>query len=536
MARIHTDLLILGSGIAGLTLAIKAAQADPKRKILVLTKTVEGESNTRYAQGGVAAVWDHGKDNFEKHVEDTLDAGAGLCKDDIVRIVVEEGPDRVREIIEWGARFDKEHDSQAYDLAREGGHSEHRILHYKDLTGWEMQRAVSDTVAKYPNVQVLEHYFALDLLTQHHLGRMVIRVTPDIECYGCYALNKQTNQIDTILARATVLCTGGAGQVYKATTNPVIATGDGIAMAYRAKARVENMEFVQFHPTSLYNPAGENPSFLVSEAVRGFGGILKSAEGEEFMHHYDPRGSLAPRDIVARAIDSEMKKRGTDCMYLDCRHLPKDDFVAHFPTIYEKCVSIGVDPMKDMIPVVPACHYMCGGILVDEWGRSSIKRMYAAGECSSTGLHGANRLASNSLLEAMVFAHRICQEVMPKLGDWAYEDNIPDWDAAGTNEPQEMVLITQGMKELKEIMSYYVGIVRSNLRLKRALDRLFLLYQEAEEVYKTTIVSPQLMELRNLITIAYLITRSATHRRESRGLHFTTDYAELLPFVEHTVL
>lgn len=536
MARLQTDLLILGSGIAGLTLANKFAKAFPDRQILVLTKTTEGESNTRYAQGGVAAVWDHENDTFEKHVEDTLDAGAGLCKEDIVQIVVQEGPARVQELIDWGARFDKEKNSDDYDLAREGGHSEHRILHYKDLTGWEMQRTLLAESDKYPNLKILEHYFALDLITQHHLGRMVIRVTPGIECYGCYALNKQNGEIDTILARATVVCTGGAGQVYKATTNPVIASGDGIAMAYRAKARVENMEFVQFHPTSLYNPAGENPSFLVSEAVRGFGGILKTAEGEEFMQHYDERGSLAPRDIVARAIDSEMKKRGTECMYLDCRHLDKAAFTAHFPTIYQKCVDLGIDPMQTMIPVVPACHYMCGGIMVDAAGHSSIHRLYAAGECSSTGLHGANRLASNSLLEAMVFAHRIFLDLKNRIGEYSFAHDVPDWNAEGTTEPNEMVLITQGVKELKEIMSYYVGIVRSNLRLKRALDRLFLLYQETEELYKTTAVSPQLMELRNLITIAYLITRSATHRLESRGLHFNTDYPALLPFVEHTVL
>lgn len=536
MARIHADLLILGSGIGGLTLAIKAARQFPKQRILVLTKTIQGESNTRYAQGGVAAVWNFENDNFQKHIEDTLDAGDGLCKRDIVEIVVQEGPDRVREIIEWGARFDKEKNSGEYDLAREGGHSQHRILHYKDLTGWEMQRTLMEKAAQYTNIEILEHYFALDLITQHHLGRMVIRVTPDIECYGCYALHKETGAIDTILARATVLCTGGGGQVYKATTNPVIATGDGVAMAYRAKARVENMEFMQFHPTSLYNPSGENPSFLVSEAVRGFGGILKTAEGEEFMHVYDPRLSLAPRDIVARAIDSEMKKRGTDCMYLDCRHLNREDFTAHFPTIYEKCKSIGIDPFEQMIPVVPACHYMCGGIRTNAVGKTSIHRLYAAGECASTGLHGANRLASNSLLEAMVFAHRIADDLQMKLLQYDHREDVPDWNAEGTTEPQEMVLITQSMKELKEIMSYYVGIVRSNVRLKRASDRLFLLYQETEELYKTTAVSSQLMELRNLITIAYLITRSATHRRESRGLHFTTDYPQQLPFVEHSVL
>lgn len=532
----RTDILILGSGIAGLSLAIKLAQASPNLRILILTKTDEGETNTRYAQGGVAAVWDFSKDNFEKHIADTLDAGDGLCDAEIVKIVVEEGPQRVQEIIDYGARFDKEKDEKHYDLAREGGHSEHRILHYKDLTGWEMQRTLMEQAGRFKNIEILEHFFALDLITQHHLGRMIIRVTPNIECYGCYALNRKTGEIETILSKITVLCTGGGGQVYKSTTNPVIATGDGVAMAYRAKARVNGMEFMQFHPTSLYSPAGENPSFLISEAVRGFGGILKSQEGETFMQHYDPRESLAPRDIVARAIDSEMKKRGTDCMYLDCTHLDKEGFVAHFPTIYNKCLSVGIDPMKDFIPVVPACHYMCGGIMVDEHGRSSISRLYAAGECSATGLHGANRLASNSLLEAMVFAHRIALDILPQVDAITIQENIPDWNAEGTTEPKEMVLITQGLKELKEIMSYYVGIVRSNIRLKKALDRLYLLYQETEDLYKTTAVSPQLMELRNLITIAYLITRSASHRRESRGLHFTTDYLDKQPFVENSVL
>jgi L-aspartate oxidase len=531
-----TDILILGSGIAGLSLAIKLARQMPDRSILVLTKTNEEETNTRYAQGGVAAVWNPEKDNFDKHIADTLDAGDGLCKREIVELVVSEGPERVQEIIDMGARFDKAQNSPDYDLAKEGGHSEHRILHYKDLTGWEIQRTLLQEAEQYPQITLLEHYFALDLITQHHLGRLVIRVTPGIECYGCYALNKQSGEIETILARATVLCTGGGGQVYKSTTNPIIATGDGVAMVYRAKGRVEGMEFMQFHPTSLYHPSGGNPSFLISEAVRGFGAILTSKEGETFMEHYDERLSLAPRDIVARAIDSEMKKRGTDCMYLDCTHLDKEGFLAHFPTIHQHCLSLGIDPLNDLIPVVPACHYMCGGIWVDEKGRSSIHRLYAAGECTSTGLHGANRLASNSLLEALVFAHRIAEDLSANLANMPFQEQIPDWNSEGTMAPKELVLITQSAKELKEIMSYYVGIVRNNVRLKRAMDRLFLLYQETETLYSTTAVSPQLMELRNLITVAYLITRSAAHRRESRGLHFNTDFPGKLPFVEYSIL
>lgn len=533
---LRSDVLIIGSGIGGLTTAIKTAQAQPDLKIIVLTKTEEGESNTSYAQGGVAAVWNRQVDNYEKHKADTLDAGDGLCDQNIVDIVVQEGPLRVQEIIDWGARFDKAPGEDEYDLGKEGGHSENRILHYKDLTGWEIQRALMAKADEYPNIEVLQHYYAVDVITQHHLGHTVTRLMSDIECYGAYGLNKETDEIEMILARVTVLATGGAGQVYRNTTNPVIATGDGIAMVYRAKGWIENMEFVQFHPTSLFNPAGDNPVFLVSEAVRGFGGILKREDGSEFMQNYDPRKSLAPRDIVARAIDNEMKIGGEDSMYLDCRHLDKDKFYNHFPTIYDKCVSLGIDPMQDMIPVVPACHYMCGGIKVDEMGRSSINRLYAVGECTSTGLHGANRLASNSLLEAMVFAHRIAEDISQTIDNYELQKGIPEWSTSSTTQPNEMVLITQSMKELKEIMSNYVGIVRSNVRIKRALDRLLLLFHETEGLYNETAVSPQLCELRNLITIGYLITRSASMRRESRGLHFTTDYPDKQGFIQTLTL
>jgi L-aspartate oxidase len=389
-------------------------------------------------------------------------------------------------------------------------------------------------VRTYENIEVLEHYFAIDIITQHHYGRNVTRLTPDIECYGCYALDKNTSQIETFLAKATIMCTGGAGQVYKSTTNPVIATGDGIGMVYRAKGRCANMEFVQFHPTSLFNPAGENPSFLVSEAVRGFGGILRTSDGEEFMHKYDRRKSLAPRDIVARAIDNEMKVRGDDFVYLDCTHLDPEGFINHFPNIDAKCKTLGIDPMKDYIPVLPACHYICGGILVDKMGKTSIKNLYAAGECTCSGLHGANRLASNSLLEGLVFGQRVHLDLLKRIDSLSIVSNIPDWETEGTTEPNEMVLMTQSLRELKEVMSTYVGIVRTDIRLKRAMERLGLLYKETEDLYKSTIVSPQLCELRNLITIGYLITGAAQMRKESRGLHYNTDYPGKYDYLETT--
>jgi len=533
--RYKTDILVIGSGIAGLTFTIKMAKERPDLKITVLTKTTERESNTRYAQGGVAAVWDFDKDNYKKHVADTIDAGAELNDIDVVKMVVKEGPERVKEIIQWGARFDKNGENE-YELGREGGHSENRILHYKDLTGWEIQRTLVEKVKEFDNVEILEHYFAMDLITQHHLNRIVTRVTPDVTCYGAYVLNKNTNETDTFLSRMTFLATGGAGQIYKATTNPLIATGDGIAMVYRAKGRIANMEFVQFHPTALYDPKGLSPDFLVSEAVRGYGGILKAADGEEFMDKYDPRKSLAPRDIVARAIDHEMKVRGVENMFLDVQHIDKKEFLNHFPTIYDACLDAGVDPMKGMIPVVPACHYLCGGVVVDKNAATSIKRLYAAGETTYSGLHGANRLASNSLLGAMVFADRAFIDMKEKIDSCHFEDSIPDWNAKGTTEPDEMILITQSSKELKELMSSYVGIVRTNVRLKRAMDRVMLLYNETEELYKTTVISPQLFELRNMITLAFLITSGAQMRQESRGLHYNTDFPEEAGYNEITFM
>lgn len=533
--NIQTDVLIIGAGVAGFSTAIKIAQLRPELSITVLTKTNTKESNTSWAQGGIATVWDFHVDDYQSHVEDTLDAGDGLCDPEIVKIVVEEGHHRVVELIEWGARFDKEDDGD-YNLGREGGHSENRILHYKDITGWEIQRTLNDKVKEYPNIKVLEHYFALDIITQHHLGRNVTRLTPDVTCYGAYVLNKDTTEIDTINARMTVMCTGGTGQIYKNTTNPVIATGDGISMFYRAKGRIANMEFVQFHPTALFQNTGENPDFLISEAVRGEGAILRTPEGEEFMHKYDERLSLAPRDIVARAIDNEMKTSGADHMCLDCTHMDHEKFLEHFPNIYKKCKSIGIDPFTDLIPVVPACHYQCGGIFTDAHGLTSIRHLYAAGECTCSGLHGANRLASNSLLEGLVFGHRVAHDLIQRIDTTTLRTDIPDWNAEGTTLPKEMVLITQSWKELKEIMSYYVGIVRTDVRLKRAKDRLFLLYDETERLYAMSKISPQLCELRNLITIAYLVTRGAEMRKESRGLHYNTDHPDQFDYQELTYM
>jgi L-aspartate oxidase len=512
------DFLIIGSGIAGLSYALKVASFG---KVCMITKANEDESNTKYAQGGIAAVM-YQPDSYEKHVQDTLIAGDGICNEDVVRMVITESTERINELIAWGAKFDKT-ESGEYDLAKEGGHSEHRILHHKDSTGFEIERALLAAVHQHPNIEIFDHHFAIDILTQHHLGKEVNSRTPDVECYGAYVLNLRTREIETILAKITLMATGGAGNVYSTTTNPSIATGDGVAMVYRAKGKVDGMEFYQFHPTSLFHPE-DKPSFLISEAVRGFGGILKTIDGKEFMQKYDPRKSLAPRDIVARAIDNEMKIRGEDYVYLDCRHLNKEELIKHFPNIYQKCLSIGIDMMKDYIPVVPAAHYMCGGISVDTMGKSSINKLYAIGECSSTGLHGANRLASNSLLEAVVYGHRAAMDSIEKIKTVSFCENIPSWNAEGTNHPEEMVLLTQTLREVQAIMTYYVGIVRSDLRLQRAFDRLEILYKENEALYLETTISPKLCELRNLINVAYIIIKHARNRKESRGLHYTVNY------------
>ncbi len=514
----HFDFLVVGSGLAGLSYALKVANHG---KVAVITKTDLSETNTSYAQGGIAAVISE-PDSYDKHIADTLKAGGGLCNEDVVKMVVKEAPNQIKELINWGTNFDKDKDGN-FNLAKEGGHSEYRILHHKDNTGYEIQRALSERVKKHPNIEIFEHYFAIDIITQHHLGHLVKRKFESIECYGVYAFNIKTREIFTFLSKITMIATGGTGNLYSTTTNPKIATGDGIAMVYRAKGTVENMEFVQFHPTSLYNP-GERPSFLITEAMRGFGAILKTIDGKEFMHKYDERGSLAPRDIVARAIDNEMKIRGDDYVYLDCTHSSKSELKKQFPNIYDKCRSLGLDISVDMIPVVPAAHYLCGGIKVDMNGYSWVKRLYAAGEAASTGLHGANRLASNSLLEAIVYANNAAKHSITAYGNFRLNKDIPDWDDKGVRHPEEMVLITQSYREMQQIFSVYVGIVRSNIRLKRALDRLEIIYKETEELYRKSTLSVQLCELRNLINVGYLIIKMAMHREESIGLHYNIDY------------
>lgn len=531
----QTDFLVIGSGIAGLTYALKVARQFPQKQVIVITKSSPDETNTKYAQGGVAVVNDAENDSFEKHIEDTLIAGDGLCNREVVEIVVKEGPARIQEIVDWGARFDKDAEG-GYKRGKEGGHSEFRILHHKDVTGREMERALLEAVKMAPNITLLNHLFVIDVITQHHLGYLVTKSTPDICCYGVYVLNAQTNRIEKVLSKLTLLATGGNGQVYRTTTNPSIATGDGVAMVYRAKGRIENMEFIQFHPTALYEAGRRGQAFLITEAVRGDGGILRNSNGEAFMERYDSRRDLAPRDIVARAIDNEMKITGTEHVYLDCRHMDMEKFKEHFPNIYEKCLATGIDVATGMIPVAPAAHYSCGGIKTDEWGRSSINHLYACGECASTGLHGANRLASNSLLEAMVFAHRCFVDAAEKIEMIESLPPIPDWNAGGTSEPKEMILITQSLKELQQVMSDYVGIVRNNVRLQRAMKRVDLLFEETEGLYQTTTVSHQLLELRNMITVGYLITKGAAFRKESRGLHFNTDYPGKSDLVQNIVL
>ncbi|HHT61501.1 MAG TPA: L-aspartate oxidase [Paludibacteraceae bacterium] len=515
------DFLVIGSGIAGMSFALKVAD---KYKVAILCKTTLDETNTSLAQGGISSVTDLQLDDYEKHIQDTLIAGSGVCDLKAVEKVVKNAPKQIKQLINWGVEFDKKNDG-TFDLHKEGGHSEFRILHHKDTTGYEIQQRLKQRVQEHSNIDIFEHFFAIDIITQHHLGEIVTRQTPNIECYGVYALNQQTRSISTFLGKITMMATGGIGNVYLTSTNPVVATGDGIAMVHRARGIIKDMEFVQFHPTALFYPK-IRPSFLITEALRGYGAELRTLKGQKFMLKYDERGSLAPRDIVARAIDTEMKQSGSDHVFLDVTHKNAEETKKHFPNIYDKCLSLGIDITKDYIPVAPAAHYLCGGIAVNLNGESSIQRLYAAGECSCTGLHGANRLASNSLIEAIVYADAAAKDALTKVDNIAYNDKVPLWNDEGTSLPEEMVLITQSVKEVEQIMSSYVGIVRSNLRLQRAMARLEILFRETESLFDRSVVSREICELRNRISVAYLIIKQAMARKESRGLHYTIDYPD----------
>lgn len=516
------DFLIIGSGVAGMSYALKVANSG-KGKVALVCKTTLDETNTSKAQGGIASVTNLKVDNFDKHIEDTMIAGDFISDRKAVEHVVRNAPEAINDLLQWGVNFDKQ-ENGSFDLHREGGHSEFRILHHADDTGYEIQRGLMAAVKANKNITILENHYAVEIITQHHLGIEVTRKTPDIECYGAYILNPDTQKIDTFLSRVTLMATGGTGAVYATTSNPNIATGDGIAMVYRAKGTVKDMEFVQFHPTVLYNLAETHPAFLITEALRGYGGILRLPDGEEFMQKYDKRLSLAPRDIVARAIDREMKIHGLNHVCLDVTHKDAEETKKYFPHIYAKCLSIGIDITKQYIPVCPSAHYMCGGIKVDLNGESSIKRLYAVGECSCTGLHGGNRLASNSLIEAVVYAKSAAEHAIKTIDNYTYNTQVPEWNDEGTMSNEEKVLIAQDEREVGQIMSNYVGIVRSNLRLHRAWKRLDLLYEETEELFKRVKPTRGICELRNMINVGYLITRQAIERKESRGLHYTIDY------------
>ncbi|MEM7484945.1 MAG: L-aspartate oxidase [Bacteroidota bacterium] len=514
---VSVDYLVIGSGIAGLTFAIKIAEKFQDKKILMVTKADEEESNTKYAQGGMAIVLDTDNDSFEKHIKDTLTVGDGLCEASVVEMVVKEGPKRLRDLIQWGIDFDRDAKGNL-DLGREGGHSEYRIVHHKDITGYEIESALLKRAYQLPNIIMLNHHFAIDLITEHQLQM----INPEyISCYGAYVLNQKTGDIKTIKASSTILATGGIGKVYGHTTNPTIATGDGIAMAYRAKARISDMEFVQFHPTALYS-VKEGQSFLISEAVRGFGAYLRNTNGNRFMLDYDKRAELASRDVVSRSIDNELKKTGDEYVYLDCTHLDMPKFKTHFPNIYKECATQHIDIAKDWIPVVPASHYLCGGIMVDTNGKTSINNLFACGECSRTGLHGANRLASNSLLEALVYAHNIYEYLCFNPATTRVI-SIPDWNDKGTRVSKEHIVITHNLKKLQALMRDYIGIVRSNRRLSQAAKHLDVMYREIEEFYSGSKVNTALCELRNMINIAHLIIGQSQNRKENKGGYFNMD-------------
>ncbi len=523
------DFLVLGSGIAGLSYALKVAR---RGRVAIVTKKNSAESNTNYAQGGIAAVTSK-EDSFELHVRDTLEAGAGLCKETVVRQIISEGPARIAELIALGMKFSERDDPangrRELDLGKEGGHSKRRILHAKDVTGREIERALLAAIAAQPNIEIFENHLAIDLITSQKLGKSEIR-NPKSEiknrCLGAYVFDKKSGSVETFAAPVTLLATGGCGKVYLYTTNPDIATGDGVAMAYRAGAAVADMEFIQFHPTCLFHPKAK--SFLVSEAVRGEGGVLKTLEGREFMDEYHPLKSLAPRDVVARAIDSEMKKSGADCVLLDITHKPAQFIIERFPNIYQTCLRYGIDITREPIPVVPAAHYQCGGVVTNVDGETDIAGLYAVGEVACTGLHGANRLASNSLLEAVVVAHRAAEKIAHRQSPIA-DFPIPDWQSGKADNPDEMVVVAHNWDEIRRLMWDYVGIVRTNKRLQRAQTRLANLQLEIQEYYWNFIINSDLLELRNIATVAELIVASALQRPESRGLNYNLDYPDANP-------
>ena len=519
--KIKSDFLIIGSGIAGLSFAIKLADKFPEKKISIITKGNKSESNTKYAQGGIATVYDLINDSYEQHINDTLIAGDGLCDKEVVEMVITEAHHRLDELLQWGVDFDKKQNGD-FDLGKEGGHSQNRIFHHKDITGFEIERSLLKIVEEKNNIDFYDYHYAIDLITEHQVFGYLTSLESEKTVFGAYVLDEKNKKVKTFTAKYTFLATGGSGQVYETTTNPFVATGDGIGMAYRAKAQIADMEFIQFHPTALYNP-GESPAFLISEAVRGFGAYLRNDAGERFMQKYDKRLELAPRDIVARAIDTEMKLQGSRNVFLDVSHLNYDDFVKHFPNITNKCKSLNIDIRKDYIPVAPAAHYLMGGIVIDKNARTSIKNLYASGEVTRSGLHGANRLASNSLLEALVFSHKAAEDIANQYDENYQLPNIPEWVDTSTDRTMEKILITHDRNEVKTIMSNYVGIVRSNERLLRALRRLYVLYEDNKRLYDHSELSTELLELRNLITTAYLIVEFSRKRKENKGGFYSFD-------------